>query len=231
MSPLSLDPSDLIAIWPAAITAALVIVRGRRREGSRRERLNEALHELRRPLQVIALGRRAPAGDRLDPVELALHALRDLDREINGGDRRLTKRTIEARELVDSAAVRWRGRAARSSRPLRVRWLCGPALVEGDPLRLSQALDNLIANALQHGHGPVTLIATEAGDAIRISVRDGGPARPPLRPRGTDPRRGHGLRLAGRVAAGHGGSLELRRTGAGTVAALRLPVARAAPAR
>jgi two-component system sensor histidine kinase MtrB len=39
-------------------------------------------------------------------------------------------------------------------------------------------LDNLIANALAHGGGPVELRASAAGDAVAISVRDHGPGYP-----------------------------------------------------
>jgi two-component system sensor histidine kinase BaeS len=46
-----------------------------------------------------------------------------------------------------------------------------------DPDRLTQALDNLVVNALRHTPegGQVTLGAAQAGDRLRISVRDTGP--------------------------------------------------------
>ena len=69
--------------WRSAVTAQGL------RAGRRRSALNEALHELRRPLQAIAL---AVLGPRVGapPVsrarcELAAAALERLDREINGG--------------------------------------------------------------------------------------------------------------------------------------------------
>ncbi len=156
---------------------------------------------------------------------MAIYALRDLDHEVNGSEKDIRSTAIDARRLVDEAATRWRGRAARAARPLRVRWLCDPAIVEGDPPALAQALDNLISNAIDHGSGPITLVATMRERALQIAVRDAGSALPRLRVPDRDPRHGHGLRVAGRVAARHGGSFELRRERAGTIASLRLPVA------
>jgi hypothetical protein len=46
----------LIAGWPLALTVAAFLVRERVRGDRRRGALNRALHELRRPLQALALG-------------------------------------------------------------------------------------------------------------------------------------------------------------------------------
>lgn len=222
----SLDLISLLgSLWPAAPAIAIVAVRDRRRGSRRCARLNERLHELRRPLQILALARPAHGESRLDPLELALHALRDLDREVNGEPEVANSTAIDARRLVDEAAARWRGSASRSARPLRVRWLCDSAVVEGNQTALARALDNLIANSLDHGSGPITLIATMRDGAVQIAVRDGGSLITRRRAHDRDPRHGHGLRVAGKVAARHGGSFELRRSRIGTVAALRLPIA------
>lgn len=219
----------LSTLWPAALTIAIVVLRDGRAERRRRECLNERLHELRRPLQILALAQ-SKRERGLDPLELALHALRDLDRAINGAPASQARRqTIDARRLVDEAASRWRARAALSARPLRVRWLCDSALVEGDRHALAQALDNLIANSIAHGRGPITLLVTPCEGAVQIVVRDAGTILARRRVRDRDPRHGHGLRVANRVAVGHGGSLELRPSQLGVVAALRLPIARGRP--
>ena len=74
-----------------------------------------------------------------------------------------------------------------------------------DPGAVSRALDNLIANALEHGCGPVRVEGSERGGRLRIVVADGadaGGAAPPATalsaaraapPRRPGPRRGHGL--------------------------------------
>ncbi len=70
--------------------------------------------------------------------------------------------------------------------------------VRGDPVRIAQAVDNLIANALRHGKAPVEVSARRSGARIEIRVADHGPGVPPeIAPR-----------LFGRFATGvrHGGT-------------------------
>jgi signal transduction histidine kinase len=46
--------------------------------------------------------------------------------------------------------------------------------VEADPLRVGQALVNLVDNALTHGEGTVELAAEERNGFVELHVRDGG---------------------------------------------------------
>ena len=46
--------------------------------------------------------------------------------------------------------------------------------VNGDRLRLEQALGNLVDNALRYGAGPVELSAAAAGGGVELHVRDHG---------------------------------------------------------
>jgi len=214
------------ALWPVGLSLAVVVAGGRLREHRRRRSLNECLHELRRPLQALALAAKPPRADRPEPLEQALMALRDLDREVNGEGFEFTRRPVEARMLAIAACERWRVRAATAGRRIGVRWRCGEALADVDPARISQALDNLIANALEHGGGPITLEGLRHGDMIDLIVRDSGVSRPSRLREHADPRRGHGLRITRRIARGNGGDLRVGRRGpAGTVAALILPLA------
>jgi len=216
-------------LLPIAFSLAVVVAGERVRDGRRRRKLNERLHEIRRPLQALALAAKPPGPEGPDPLELALAALRDLDREVNGGGIEFRRRPVEARMLAIAACERWRVRAAGAGRRIAVRWRCGDAVADVDPLRVSQALDNLIANALEHGAGAITLEGIRHGDRIDLVVRDAGGSRA-ARIRGhADPRRGHGLRITRRLARGNGGDLRVRDRGrAGTAAALVLPLARAA---
>jgi hypothetical protein len=72
--------------WPLAATLALALVAERFRAGRRRSALNRALHELHRPLQAMALavGRPHAVAAASGSLEMAIAALAQLDREING---------------------------------------------------------------------------------------------------------------------------------------------------
>jgi PAS domain S-box-containing protein len=48
------------------------------------------------------------------------------------------------------------------------------ATFTGDPARLGQAIDNLLANAVRHGRTPVTLAGSVTDAGVRIAVRDSG---------------------------------------------------------
>jgi signal transduction histidine kinase len=217
--------SALGGLWPIALSMAAVVAGARFREGRRKRSLNERLHELRRPLQALALAAKPPSPERPDPLELALAALRDLDREVNGGGFDFNRRPVEARMLAVAACERWRVKAGAAGRRIGVRWSCGDAVANVDPVRVSQALDNLIANALEHGAGPITLEGLRHGDRIDLVVRDWGGAHAE-RVRGhSDPRRGHGLRVTRKLASGNGGELRIAsRRRAGSAAALVLPL-------
>jgi signal transduction histidine kinase len=211
--------------WPVALTMAVVVVRDRVRDARRRRTLNERLHELRRPLQALVLAAKQGTPERPDPLELALAALRDLDREVNGQRPALRRRPVEARMLAIAAAERWRARATAAGRRISVRWRCGEELADVDPVRVAQALDNLIANALEHGRGEITIEGARRGARIELAVRDRGVGRPRRLREKAEPRRGHGLRLTRALARRNGGALRTRTSGHGTVAALELPLA------
>src|SRR3954453_10694289 len=201
-----------VAGGPAAATAALVALRGR--DARRRGALNRALHELRRPLQALVLSAGGDRGPGSHVVRVALTALDDLDREINGTARRVELRPVDCRALVQPAVERWVGVAAATRRVLTLRWRAGSASVLADPDRVAQALDNLIDNALRHGGLRVYVDADVCAGGVRITVRDFGGTAPPS-PRLRDPRHGHGLEVVSRVAAEHGGRFRMLRTAAG----------------
>jgi signal transduction histidine kinase len=192
--------------------------------------LNRALHELRRPLQALVLmeegsGQPAaspPAASRRGLLEVAASALRDLDGAVNGDSPPREPRRFSCREVVLAALERWRPVAARSG-GIRVYWDAGPAPVEGDAVQMAQALDNLIANALEHGGPPVVLTGARVAGRLRLTIANGAGSRVATRDR--DPRRGHGTEVVSRVATEHRGRFALCRTGSGCVAALELPLA------
>lgn len=218
-------PEMLSATVPLAMSAAVVVIAGRVRERRRARALNRALHELRRPLQTLVLASADPA--RFEPV---LDALAELDAEVNGAAPRPASERVELRHLAEAVVARW-SRAARSaaSRP-SLRWRAGAAPVVGDRVQLTRALDNLVANALEHGRGPVEVRGFVRGERLRILVSNAG--APGHAGRRGDPRRGHGLAIVREVASAHGGRFVLRASDTATVAVLELPLAGApGPAR
>lgn len=245
---IALSPARL-AVWPAlggagaALAAAI-------RDGRRRTVLNERLHELRRPLQVLALMAPPAEGSRSGdgPIEMAAVALAALEREINGERVPGARGIVAVRPLLEAARRRWRAQAAMFGAVLALRWDAGEAAVEGDRMALAAAIDNLIANALEHGGRSIELAADLAGDRICLAVVDSGNGagrRAREREaalRGRDGRRrrdvrgpfgkltgrgrhGHGLRLVRRTAAAHGGAFALHQGEMGTSAVLELPLA------
>lgn len=197
-----------------------------------RRRLNRALHELRRPLQALALmdggetGSSAsspPGVARRGLIELAACALTELDGELNGDDLARTKRLVSAREVVMAALERWRPLTAETG-GIRVFWDAGPAPVAGDPVAMAQALDNLIANALEHGGPPLVVTGARVAGRLRLTLANGrsGDER---RNGAGGPRRGHGVGIVRDFAESHEGRFALCETGSGCVAALELPIA------
>jgi signal transduction histidine kinase len=245
-----------LAFWPAlggaGATLAVAV-----RDGRRRTVLNERLHEVRRPLQALALMAPHPtggSGSGESPVEMAAAALARLEREINGERTAEVRAPVAVRPLLEAARRRWCRHAALVGAGLAVRWDADEAAVEGDRIDLAAALDNLIANALEHGGGRIELAADLVGPRICLAVVDSGrgagkrsrereretllrgreaarrrEVRTPFRRLSGRARHGHGLRLVLRTAARHAGTFALHRGEHGTSAVLELPLAGRSP--
>jgi signal transduction histidine kinase len=213
----------LVGITALLVLAVLSIELLRLVGNARRAvRIHRALHELRRPLHSIGLALQGASRDVRGAeacLEQARHALADLEAVVDG--RRLGPERVRVAisDLARGLEDRWHMADVRVDPPP-----CGEA-VEADPGRLGAALDNLVANALRHGSGPVHVRTLTAPGVARFEVRDGGPAEATPAAAAAAPRHGHGLAVAATVAASHGGSLAPPRRSAegGTVAALSLP--------
>lgn len=226
--------AEIAAGLPFAASFAMATGISALREGRRRSALNEAVHELRRPLQALALSL-PPDPDSGEAAESALRmaaaAVERLDREINGGPVAAPTETIPAGPLVGAALARWRPHAVAAGRSLRLTWKASEPVLPGCEEDLVQALDNMISNGFEHGCGPVEIEVREERGRLCLSVCDGGPkdggrSRCRRDPDRQQPgRHGHGLRIVRRVATRHGGSFRLRRSGGGTEARLDLPLA------
>ncbi|MDQ2631674.1 MAG: HAMP domain-containing histidine kinase [Actinomycetota bacterium] len=232
---MAFELAQVVAEFPLAASFAIAGGISVVREGRRRSSLNEAVHELRRPLQVLALSLPAdssePAG--VDSsLRLVAAAVERLEREINGDGRGLTMSAPFALgPLVEAAVERWQVRARSENRSLSLCLEASEVLLHGDETELSQAVDNMINNAFEHGGGEVTVKVREEGGSLRVAVRDcGRPAPASPRENRVGPwarisgrtRHGHGLKVVRRVAERHGGSFQLRRSAGGTEAQLEL---------
>jgi len=231
---MAVELAQVAAGLPVAASLALAGGITSFREGRRRATLNEAMHELRRPLQVLSLALPvdlAQAAPVESSLQLATVALERLDREINGASLGTVVAEVSVRELVEAAGQRWRKAAAADAGRIHLR-LDGPeAFVEGNPFDLAQALDNLLSNAIEHGAGRVEIGWDCDGDRVCISVTDAGASGGVKtgvrrRRRGGRSRRGHGLRVVSRIARAEGGSFTLRLNPHVTEACLRLPLRR-----
>jgi two-component system OmpR family sensor kinase len=80
---------------------------------------------------------------------------------------------VEVRELLERIAGAFEVRAAARERRIEID-LRQDLEVRADPLRLEQALRNLVDNALRHGTGTITLAAGERDGRIELHVRDEG---------------------------------------------------------
>jgi signal transduction histidine kinase len=227
--------SELVGGLPIAASFAMASGITAVREGRRRTSLNEAMHELRRPLQGLALSLPVEAEERgraESCLQMAVAAVERLDREINGEPPPQPATALPLRLVAETAAERWRAQAAVAGRSLHLIWEGGGNGPRIEGAELAQVLDNLISNALVHGTGSVIVEVGAVDGRLRLLVRDGGHVegrrhRRQLRPgaRLGRSRHGHGLRIVRRVAAKHGGSFHLRRSPRGSEARFELPLA------
>jgi signal transduction histidine kinase len=194
----------------------------------------DASHELRTPLALLrteldlALRRRRSRDELEDALRSAAEETEHLSRladdllliaRADQGSLPIRSEVVSAGELLSDAATRFASRTDPLGRTLRV----DPTAlyVDADPLRVGQALVNLVDNALTHGGGDVELLAQKRGDFVELHVRDAGPGFPDhfrtrafdrfsradeARSRGGS---GLGLSIVDLVARAHGGSAGL----------------------
>ena len=225
---------------------------GRLEAALERERtfVDDASHELRTPLSLhkteleLAL-RYAKTPDEMRAALTS--AIGEVDRLIalaedllvlarsQEGKLALQLRRVPVAGLLDDVRERYSARLTESGRSLAVEPANGLA-VEGDRVRLQQALGNLVENAMQHGAGEVGMWAGREGEGVRIHVTDEGPGFPPgfiehafERFTRADAARGGegtglGLAIVEAIAQAHRGSAHaVNRSGSGADVWIELP--------
>jgi signal transduction histidine kinase len=210
----------------------------------------DASHELRTPLSVLKTELEATlrgAGDDPERRESLLAALEEADHLAQladdllllaqAGEGRLSVRRepVDVRRLLEQASERFADRARERGRSIAVD---APEALTAqlDPLRLRQALGNLVDNALRHGDGDIRLTAQRRNGAVEIEVADGGPGFPRefvpraferfARGDGARTRGGSGLGLAivRAIAEAHGGTARIAGPdGTGATIGLHIP--------
>jgi two-component system sensor histidine kinase RegB len=243
----------LFTTWLSHTLAALQAhVHARRQEQGRIDRLRAVgalaaglSHEFATPLNTAMLklerlGRKLDlAGDpALEEASEALARCEDVLRQMAGSQLRPDSLRLEVEDVGDLVEKVCAGlRAEDPSVPLRFHRERGPALVLVPAVAFTQAVLNLVDNALEESSAerPVEVDVRATPERVSVEVRDQGPGWPELvrahlgepfvttRPGGV----GLGLYFAYTLAETIGGTLELDSgDGGGAIARLVLPVAR-----
>jgi len=213
----------------------------------------DASHELRTPLAILkselelalragrtkeelvdALRSAAEETDRLAQLAEDLLVIARSDR----GRLPVRLSRVDARDLLEGVRERFIRRAEQEGRALEISAQPGIAL-SIDPLRMEQALGNVVDNALRYGAGPVCLAAVESDGAVELRVSDRGEGFPPAfvdqafqRFTRADDARGRGgggsglgLAIVDAIARAHGGRAGARERHDGAEVWLELPKA------
>ncbi|WP_405940535.1 ATP-binding protein [Streptomyces sp. NBC_00726] len=227
-----------------------------RLEAQRKAMVSDVAHELRTPLSNIRGWLEAAQDGVADPdpefiaflhteaVQLQ-HIIDDLQdlAQADAGALRLHPEPVAVAELLGQVAAAHQARADAAGVALGVRPPDRPLpALTADPVRLRQAVGNLVSNAVRHtpAGGSVTLWAygSEDGDAVLVDVADTGSGIPAddlarvfdrfWRGEKSRSRRtggsGLGLAIVRKLAEAHGGTATAVSTpGEGSVFTLRLP--------
>jgi signal transduction histidine kinase len=210
-------------------------------------------HEIRNPLSSLDihvqlleedLGALAPQmrghlTPRLEIIHGELHRLESIVEQFLrlAGPSALDLESVEIPKIVSHVCDLLRPEAA--AREIEIVARLGPALPQlaADPVRLTQALLNLVINAVQavERKGRIEVSATASGETVSIAVRDNGPGIPPdkltsiFEPYFTTKTEGNGLGLwiAQQIVTAHSGTLQARNAPAperGAVFVMALPI-------
>ncbi|WKU07101.1 cell wall metabolism sensor histidine kinase WalK [Micromonospora sp. HUAS LYJ1] len=222
-------------------------------EQLRRDMVGDIAHEMRTPVTNIRGWLEAAedgvveldvdlASSLLDEALLLQHVIDDLQdlAAADAGELKLHRQQVEVPRLLREVADAFAPAAESAGVALVVD--AAPGTLDADPIRLRQAIGNLITNAIRHtpADGQVTLSARHRAAYAEIVVADTGPGIPEeqrdlvferfWRAEKSRNRRtggsGLGLAIVRKIAESHGGSAAVSgAAGTGAVFTLRLPAA------
>lgn len=217
----------------------------------RRRLINDLSHELNTPLAVIRLeaqglrdGLQVP-GEAAELIIGEVTILANLVRGLNwlaetdSGDLPLSREAVAVGHLLESELHRWQSQARMGEIGLTLEVASRLPVLELDWTRMSQALGNVVQNALQHTQrsGRIMIAGTATADGgVAITVTDDGTGiaaedvpkvfdrlyrTDESRTRGTGGS-GLGLSIARAIVAAHGGTIEVASDGLGKGTTVRI---------
>ena len=155
----------------------------------RRRLINDVAHELNTPLSVIQLEARGLRDGLQTPDDASDHIIQEVDRlrglvtdlnwlaETDHGELRLALETISVHELLTEEVARWQPQSLARQVELSLQITGELPCLALDHMRISQALGNVVGNALNcaasGGHVDVKA-AVESGEVLAISITDDG---------------------------------------------------------
>jgi signal transduction histidine kinase len=153
--------------------------------------VDDASHELRTPLAILKAELDLSMARPRTPAELqatVTSAARETDHlvrlaedmlvlaRVRAGSLPLRAETVHLPDLLRDAVAPMRPRAEELGTSVDVD--TADSTVDVDPVRIRQAVQNLVDNALRHGSGPVAVAARTSAEGLRITVTDQGPGVP-----------------------------------------------------
>ena len=222
----------------------------------RRRLVNDVSHELNTPLSVIQLEAAGLRDGLQTPEGASDHIIQEVDRlrglvsdldalaETDSGELRLTLEATAVAGLLEAEVQRWQPQAQARQLELSLEAAGGVPEMELDRMRISQALGNVVSNAIQcsdAGGSIVVGVGLEEEGMLAISVVDAGIGihasdLPHVFERfyRTDQSRtrrvggsGLGLAITRAIVEAHGGTIAVASDGVGhgVTVTIRLPVA------
>ena len=155
----------------------------------RRRLINDVSHELNTPLSVIKLEAMGMRDELQSPESASKHIIQEVNRlsgivtdldwlaETDHGELRLTREATSISKLLSAEMDRWKPKALAEQIELSLDLAPDMPNVDLDRMRLSQALGNLLNNAINStdAGGGILLEARQEGEeALSISITDDG---------------------------------------------------------